>query len=313
MLVFNFNFFLKKGAQLPALRPIESEQKFCAADANSKCIREQVAVTRTRPFFVEANMSRLLNKIVLITGASAGIGEASAFEFAKEGSKLILTARRHERLESLKERLGAKYPAVKVHIAQLDVSSLDAVKSFSAGLPQEFKNVDVLVNNAGLALGTEPLETTLISDMDKCIDTNIKGVVYMIQAFLPSMKRRNAGHIINISSIAGIEPYGGGSVYCATKHALNALTQSLRIELVNTGVRVSTVSPGFVETEFSNVRYKGDTDKAKAVYAGMHPLVAQDIAEVIAFTANRPAHVQIADTLVLPSAQASCQVIARDL
>ncbi|KAI8144328.1 hypothetical protein BJV82DRAFT_607017 [Fennellomyces sp. T-0311] len=252
-------------------------------------------------------MGRLEGKNVLITGASAGIGEATAREFAKEGSNLILAARRVERLQGLKQELEKTYPSITVIAVQLDVRDKKEIDSVVAQVPP----VDVLVNNAGMVLGLDPLEKVDEAEFDQMFATNVKGLVFLTQAVIPSMRARQTGHIINLGSIAGKQAYPNGSIYCATKHAVEAITTSLRHELVDTPIRVSAICPGLVNTEFSTIRFRGDKEKADNVYAGLQPLVGQDIAELIVFTAGRPPHVNIADMLVFPTAQADARNIHR--
>jgi 3-hydroxy acid dehydrogenase/malonic semialdehyde reductase len=252
----------------------------------------------------------LASKTVLITGASAGIGEACAHAFAQEGASLILTARRQDKIDALAKLLTERHQ-IKCLPLGLDVRNSQDIETVLTNLPTEFKAIDILVNNAGLVIGLEKAHETPETDVDTMLDTNVKGVLNMIRAVVPDMVRRNAGHIINISSIAGHEAYGGGSVYCASKHAVDAITKSLRIDVVNTNLRVTAISPGLVETEFSLVRFKGDAHKAKQVYAGMEALVGSDIAEAVLFAATRPPHVQIADMIIFPTAQAAATVVHR--
>ncbi|KAJ3291941.1 hypothetical protein HK104_005697 [Borealophlyctis nickersoniae] len=262
-------------------------------------------------------MSRLSGKTVLVTGASAGIGEACAIEFAKEGSHLVLAARRIDRLKELKERLAKESPATRVCAVELDVRDRKSVFETIQSLPSEFSDIDVLVNNAGLVIGMETIDTIAEEAVHTMIDTNVKGLLWVTQAVLPGMKTRGRGHIINVSSISGREVYPGGGVYCASKHAVDALTRTLRLELVDTPLNVTSIEPGMVETEFSVVRFRGDKAKADSVYAGVEPLTGKDIAEVrilivtVVFAANRPPHVQIASMLVLPTAQAAVHSVAR--
>ncbi|RKP26802.1 hypothetical protein SYNPS1DRAFT_32639 [Syncephalis pseudoplumigaleata] len=241
----------------------------------------------------------------IITGASAGIGEACAREFAKTGANLVLTARRIDRLNQLKTELQSHYPSATVHCVQLDVRDDASVAACVDALPESVRDVSVLINNAGMVVGLDRTEVVPASDVDRMIDTNIRGPLNLVRAILPGMRERQAGHIINVGSIAGIEAYAGGSVYCATKHALNAITQVLRHELMDTPIRVSEIKPGLVNTEFSTVRFGGDKARADKVYEGLTPLSAQDIAEIAAFIATRPPHVQIADLLVLATDQAA--------
>ncbi|NQV15546.1 SDR family NAD(P)-dependent oxidoreductase [bacterium] len=254
----------------------------------------------------------LKHKTVFITGASAGIGEACALEFARAGANLIISARRQAKLERLATDLALKY-SVEILPLQLDVRDTGAAAKTISELPAAFRNIDILVNNAGLVLGTEKVHETPDLDIDTMIDTNIKGVLNLIRAIVPRMVADNHGHVINISSIAGLEAYPGGGIYCATKHAVTAITKSLRMDLVDTDLRVSAISPGLVNTEFSMVRFKGDVDKASAVYAGLEALVAKDIADAVVYVATSPAHVQIADMVILANKQASATLVHRDL
>ncbi|KAJ3227073.1 hypothetical protein HK099_003526 [Clydaea vesicula] len=257
-------------------------------------------------------MSRLIGKTVFITGASAGIGKATAVEFAKAGSNLILAARRIERLEQLKAEFQTNYPKIKVLNLQLDVANKNLVDKTISSLPSEFSNIDILVNNAGLALGVDTIEDVTSDAIDTMFDVNVKGLLYVTKAILPGMKKRNSGHIINVSSIAGRETYPGGGIYCASKHAVDAITNTLRKELVSTALNVTSIDPGLVETEFSEVRLQ-DKTKAANVYKSLSspPLTGQDIAETIVFTASRPPHVQIAAVTIFPTCQAACTVVDR--
>lgn len=251
-----------------------------------------------------------MNKIALITGASAGIGEACARVLAKEGYQLILAARRKERLEKLAEELKQAY-STKSYLIELDVRDKAAVNEVLGNLPAEWKAVDVLVNNAGLSQGLDPIQTGDTDDWDRMIDTNIKGLLYVTRVISPGMVERKAGHIINIGSIAGKEVYPNGNVYCATKHAVDALSKGMRIDLLPYGIKVTAIHPGMVETEFSIVRFKGDEDRAAAVYHNLEPLVAQDIAEAAWFAISRPPHVNINDLLIMPTIQANSTQIFR--
>ncbi|ORZ21509.1 hypothetical protein BCR42DRAFT_346387 [Absidia repens] len=257
-------------------------------------------------------MGRLQGKTVFITGASAGIGEACAREFAKEGSHLVLTARRVDRLEKLKQELTGKYKDINVHTVALDIRDKKQIDDAVKGLPSSLKDIDVLVNNAGMVHGVDPLVEVKEDDLDIMFATNVKGLVFLTQAIVPGMKERGTGHIINLGSVAGKEAYAGGSIYCATKHAVDAISKALLIELVDTPLRVSQICPGLVNTEFSTVRFGGDKSKADAVYKGLQPLVAEDIAEIVVFTAGRPPHVNIADMLVFPSCQAASKIVSRN-
>lgn len=249
-------------------------------------------------------------RTVLITGASAGFGEAMARRFAELQCRLVLVARRAERLEALKAELEAEFKAA-VHVRRLDMRDLEAVAALPGSLPPGFAEVDILVNNAGLALGVATVEMQDVEDMRTMMETNYYSVVVLTREVAKGMVARNRGHIVNISSIAGAEAYAGGGLYCASKFALNAYTTATRHELVGTDVRVTTVSPGACKTEFSVVRFKGDEAKADAVYAGMDPLLAEDIADNVVYAVTRPARVQIADILVLASYQCSAKGIAR--
>ncbi|CUM50471.1 uncharacterized protein AC631_02960 [Debaryomyces fabryi] len=258
---------------------------------------------------------RVANKIVLITGASSGIGEATAKEIASAANgnlKLVLCARRKEKLDYLSKELTEKYPSIKVHVAQLDVSKLETIKPFIDNLPEEFANVDVLVNNAGLALGRDEVGTIKTDDMLSMFQTNVLGLITITQAVLPIMKKKNSGDIVNIGSIAGRDSYPGGGIYCPTKASVKSFSQVLRKELINTKIRVLEVDPGNVETEFSNVRFKGDLEKAKQVYAGTEPLLSEDIAEVIVFGLTRKQKTVIAETLVFSTNQASAFHLYRE-
>ncbi len=245
-----------------------------------------------------------MEKIVFITGATAGIGEACAYKYAENGFKLILSARRKEKLEKLAHELNQKYKAAVLPLV-LDVRDRDAVKAVVSGLPDEWQDIDILVNNAGLALGLNPIHEGLEDDWDTMIDTNIKGLLYMARAIAPGMVKRGEGHIINIGSIAGKEVYPKGNVYSATKHAVDALTKGMRLDLVEHGIRVSQVAPGAVETEFSMVRFKGDHDRAGKVYKGYTPLLAEDIAEAVYFVSSLPPRVNVNDIVVMPADQAN--------
>ncbi len=246
----------------------------------------------------------LKDKTVFITGASAGIGQACARRFSKAGARVILAARRLDRLTTLAADLP--HPA---HLVELDIRNQQAVTDALASLPDSWKHVDVLINNAGLGRGLDKLHEGDISDWNEMIDTNIKGLLYISRAILPGMVARGRGHVINIGSIAGHEVYPGGNVYCATKHAVDAITKGMRIDLVDTPIRVSTIDPGLVQTEFSIVRFHGDTDRAESVYQGYKPLTGDDIAETAVWIADRPEHVQVAEVIIFPTAQASSMVI----
>ena len=253
-------------------------------------------------------MYSLKDKIVFITGASAGIGLASAQAFAAQGAKLILAARRRERLAELAAELKAVF-GTTTHIVTLDVRDRKAVEKAVAGLPAKWKDIEVLLNNAGLSRGLDKLQEGKHADWEEMIDTNVKGLLYVSRAVVPGMIKRGRGHVINIGSIAGREVYPGGNVYCATKFAVGALTKGMRLDLNGTGVRVSTVDPGMVETEFSLVRFHGNAGRAGKVYQGFMPLIAEDIADAVVYCATRSLHVDVAEMLVLPTAQASATLI----
>jgi serine 3-dehydrogenase len=255
-------------------------------------------------------MYSLKGKIVFITGASSGIGRSCTRAFAWQGARLILAARRQTRLEELAAELKLK-PGREVHILVLDVRSQAAVQGAVDDLPSGWEEVDVLLNNAGLSRGLDKLHEGKISDWEEMIDTNIKGLLYVSRAVIPGMVKRGRGHIINIGSIAGHEVYPGGNVYCATKFAVNALTKGLRLDLSGTGLRVTNVDPGMVETEFSLVRFRGDAERAEKVYKGLTPLSPDDIADAVVYCATRPPHVNISEIIVMPTDQASTTVVHR--
>jgi 3-hydroxy acid dehydrogenase/malonic semialdehyde reductase len=249
-------------------------------------------------------MTSLNNAVTLITGASAGIGAACAESFAREGSHLVLAARRTDRVAALADRLAAEHGVRCLPLA-LDVRDRDAVNAAIAGLPEAFSAINVLVNNAGLSRSLDKLQDGDDTDWNEMIDTNVKGLLWVSRAVLPGMIARDRGHVINIGSIAGRQVYPGGAVYCATKYAVRALSQGLRIDLLGTRVRCSTVDPGMVETEFSEVRFHGDAERAAQVYKQFPPLTAADIAEAALFCATRPPHVVIAEMVVMPQDQAA--------
>ncbi|KAH8117408.1 NAD-binding protein [Phellopilus nigrolimitatus] len=251
------------------------------------------------------NSSRLLGKTVLITGASGGIGAATALLFAKAGSNLILLARRAEALQKVLEEVKAVQGSGKVASLQLDVSDKAQVASLWEKVPKDLRNVDVLVNNAGFVLGVDKVGSIKAEDMEAMFSTNVFGLIAMTQLLIKDFKERKTGHVINIGSVAGREPYAGGSIYCATKHAVRAFSGALMREVVDTPIRVTEIQPGMVETEFSIVRFRGDKSAADKVYEGIQPLVAEDIAEEIVWAASRPPHVNLAEVYVLPVNQAS--------
>jgi NADP-dependent 3-hydroxy acid dehydrogenase YdfG len=245
-----------------------------------------------------------MNKLALITGATSGIGKATSIKLASIGYDLIITGRRSDRLESLAISLKKQHN-IRVKTLVFDIRVNSETDAAISTLEGEWTNIDLLVNNAGLAAGADPIQEGLWSDWEQMIDTNIKGLLYISKLIIPFMIERKKGHIINISSIAGKEVYANGNVYCATKHAVEAITKGMRIDLLKYGIKVSSVSPGMVETEFSIVRYHGDKSKADEVYKGLTPLFAEDIADTIEFIITRPPHVNINDILIMPTAQAS--------
>lgn len=248
-----------------------------------------------------------MSKTILITGATAGIGAATAERFAQAGHRLILTGRRAERLTQLASNLDTETLTLA-----FDVRDNAQVKEAIASIPDNWKAIDILVNNAGLAAGMDPVQRGSIDDWEQMIDTNVKGLLYMTREISPGMCERKSGHIINIGSIAGKEVYPNGNVYCATKHAVDALSKAMRIDMLPFGIKVTNVAPGLVETEFSMVRFKGDETRSSNVYQGMEPLTGKDIADVIWYVANTPVHVTINDILVMPTAQAASVHIHRE-
>ncbi len=248
-----------------------------------------------------------MSKIVLISGATAGIGEALAWKFAENKCNLILTGRRKERLEKLKTDLTTKF-GINVLTLQFDIRVLSEVEKAVKSIPENWQNIDVLINNAGLAVGVTPIQEGVYDDWERMIDTNVKGLLYLSRNIIPLMKNRKKGHIINIGSIAGKQVYPNGNVYCGTKAAVQSITEGMRIDLVNYGIKVTQIAPGAVETEFSLVRFKGDQEAAKNVYNGYKPLTAKDIAETTYYTTTLPDHVNINDILITPTAQANAYV-----
>lgn len=251
-----------------------------------------------------------MSKIAFITGATAGIGKACAEKFANEGWNLILTGRRKERLDALEQQLQSTYN-VKVLTLNFDVQDLEAVKENINSIRGPWKNIDVLVNNAGLAAGNDAFQDAEYDDWNQMIDTNVKGLLYVTRELSGVFIENKKGHIINLASLAGHEVYPGGSVYCATKHAVMALTKGMRVDMIQHGIKVSAVSPGAVDTEFSMVRYKGDAELVAQKYEGYQPLVAEDIAESVYFIANQPEHVNIEEIFILPKAQANPYILER--
>ncbi|KAJ7940658.1 hypothetical protein B0H13DRAFT_1939185 [Mycena leptocephala] len=263
------------------------------------------------------NASRLLGKTVLITGASSGIGAATAVLFAKAGTNVLLLARREDALKSVQQACVAAHKESGLKEGgefapiQLDVSDKAAVAALWSKVPSSLRNVDILVNNAGYVVGRDHVGDIDESVVDGMFATNVLGLIAMTQLLVKDFKARGKGHVINLGSVAGVEPYVGGSIYCATKHAVNAFTASMRRELVDTPIRVTEIMPGMVETEFSIVRFRGDINAAKSVYAGLEPLTGEDIAEEIVWAASRPPHVNVAETLIFPVNQASATVMYR--
>ncbi len=249
-----------------------------------------------------------MNKTALITGATSGIGKATAILLAKNGYKIIICGRREERLLQLKKELSE---CTEVHTLVFDVRDKKAVFEAINSLPEAFSKIDILINNAGNAHGLDPIQNGDLDDWDAMIDINVKGLLYVSKAIIPKMIEQKSGHIINIGSIAGKEVYPNGNVYCASKHAVDALNHSMRIDLNPYGIRVGAIHPGMVETEFSEVRFKGDSERALTVYNGLHALQAEDIADIIHFVVSRAYHVNIADLIVYPTAQASATIVNR--
>lgn len=252
----------------------------------------------------------LTQKTVFITGASSGIGLACAYAFARQDARLIIAARRKERIDALAQELNRVHDT-EVHTIQLDVRNQPAVEKAVRDLPANWKDIDILVNNAGLSRGLDKLHEGKLEDWEEMIDTNIKGLLYVSRAVIPGMVTRGRGTIVNIGSIAGHEVYQGGNVYCATKFAVDALTRGLRHDLVDTPIRVCTVDPGLVETEFSMVRFRGNEQRAKTVYQNLSPLTGADVADAVLYCATRPPHVQIAEMIILPTNQASATLVHR--
>lgn len=257
-------------------------------------------------------MVSIQDQIVLITGASSGIGAACAQAFAQAGAKLLLVARRKERLEKLAAELKQKF-SCHLHLLPLDVRDRAGVESALSALPAPWFSVDVLINNAGLSRGLEKLHEGSIQDWEEMIDTNVKGLLYITRQIVPGMVSRGKGHVVNLGSIAGHQTYPGGNVYCASKAAVRAISEGLKQDLLGTPVRVTSVDPGMVETEFSEVRFHGDTERAKNVYKGLTPLTPEDIADVVFFCVTRPAHVNISEVLLVPTDQATATLVHRQL
>ncbi|MEO0852163.1 MAG: SDR family oxidoreductase [Cyanobacteria bacterium J06648_11] len=255
-------------------------------------------------------MASIAGQIALITGASSGIGAACARGFAKAGAKVILTARRQDRIETLARTLQAEYQVPTLALS-FDVCDRAQVESTLANLPDEWKAIDILVNNAGLSRGLDKLYKGEVRDWEEMIDTNIKGLLYVTRAIVPGMVQRDRGHVINIGSIAGHQTYPNGNVYCGTKAAVRAISEGLKQDLHGTPVRVSSVDPGIVETEFSQVRFRGNSDRAAAVYKDTNPLVAEDVADAVLYCATRSPHVNVSEMLLMPTDQSSATMIHR--
>jgi NADP-dependent 3-hydroxy acid dehydrogenase YdfG len=246
----------------------------------------------------------MTNQTVLITGASSGIGASCACFLAQAGARLILTARRKDKLQALAEHLQQQFSA-DIYLLPLDVQQSEAVHQAIAALPADWQAIDVLINNAGLSRGLDKQYESSLHDWEEMIDTNIKGLLYVTRAVVPGMVARGRGHVVNIGSIAGRQTYPGGSVYCATKAAVKSLSEGLKLDLLGTPVRVTNIEPGLVETEFSDVRFRGNLERAKQVYQGMTPLTPDDVADAILFAITRPAHVNISEIFLVPTDQSS--------
>lgn len=248
-------------------------------------------------------------KTILITGATSGIGLATAKKFANKKNQLILCGRRQHKLDEISNEISK---ITNVLTLRFDVSDKKEVNKVLENIPKEFSSIDILINNAGNAHGLDTIQEGSLDDWDNMIDSNVKGLLYVSRLIIPKMIEQNSGHIINIGSLAGREVYEKGNIYCATKHAVNAISKAMRIDLNKTGIKVSEINPGLVETDFSNVRFKGDNNRAEKVYLGYKALQADDIADIIEFVINRPSHVNIADILVLPQAQATSSIINKN-
>ncbi len=255
-------------------------------------------------------MVSIQNQVVFITGASSGIGAACARAFAPLGVRLLLAARRLPRLQQLANQLETEF-GVQTHVMSLDVRDRTQVESSLQTLPPDWRQVDILVNNAGLSRGLDKLHEGSIQDWEEMIDTNVKGLLYVTRAVVPGMVHRQQGHVINIGSIAGHQTYPKGNVYCGSKAAVRAISEGLKQDLLGTPVRVSSVDPGLVETEFSDIRFRGDTARAQTVYDGLTPLTPEDIADIVVFCATRPVHVNVSELLVLPTAQSGATLVHR--
>lgn len=250
-----------------------------------------------------------MNKIALITGATSGIGKATATKLAEIGYDLIITGRRGDRLTAFENELKTK--GIKVLALQFDVRNPEEVHQAITRIPETWQNIEILVNNAGLAVGTSPIQEGVLDDWERMIDTNVKGLLYITREVAPLMIKKQKGHIVNIASVAGKEVYPGGNVYCATKHAVDALSKAMRIDMLKHNIKVTNIAPGMVETEFSIVRYKGDAQAADNVYNGITPLTGEDIADTIIFAVTRPGHICLNDIQIMPTAQASARDVNR--
>jgi 3-hydroxy acid dehydrogenase/malonic semialdehyde reductase len=255
-------------------------------------------------------MGAIDGQTVFITGASSGIGASCARMFAAAGGRLILAARRRDRLEQLTAHIQTTH-AVEIHLLELDVRDRAQVQATLQALPDPWQAIDILINNAGLSRGLDKLQNGSIEDWEEMIDTNLKGLLYVTRTLLPGMLTRGRGHVINLGSIAGHQTYPNGNVYCATKAAVRALSEGIKMDLLGTPIRVSSIDPGLVETEFSQVRFHGDGDRAQKVYQGMTPLTPDDIADIVVFCATRPTHVNISELLVVPTDQSSSTLVYR--
>lgn len=245
-----------------------------------------------------------MNKIALITGASSGIGKATAIKLAEIGMDVIITGRRTKLIGELEKEITTKTKSRALAVS-FDITDNESVNRSIDRLPEDWQNIDILINNAGLALGLDPIDSGNFNDWEIMIDTNVKGLLYISRKIIPNMISKKSGHIINIGSVAGKEVYPNGNVYCATKHAVDALTKSMRMDLLKYGIKVTQIAPGMTETEFSRVRFNGDVNKASQVYEGFTPLSAKDVAEAVIFAVTRPAHVNINDMLIMPASQAN--------
>lgn len=255
-------------------------------------------------------MISIQNEIVLITGASSGIGASCAKVFAQAGAKLILAARRKEKLQEIADRLSKDF-ASEIYLIELDVRDRQAVETAINSLPEPWQNIDILINNAGLSRGLSKLQEGDFQDWEEMIDTNVKGLLYLTRYVVPGMVTRGKGHVVNIGSIAGRQTYPGGNVYCGSKAAVRAISEGLKQDLLGTPIRVSCIDPGLVETEFSQVRFHGDTERAEKVYQGLTPLTGDDVADVVFFCVTRPTHVNISEILLVPVDQATTTLVHR--